>query len=95
MLKVSACDLMSSLLSLHPQCGAALHRKCMEVCQLECENRRGTVFGVDLSLLPRDRPDEVPFVVLRCTAEIESRALSIQVLFTRYHGNQSVEAAVW
>lgn len=51
----------------------------MEVCQLECEHRKGTVFGVDLSLLPRDRPDEVPFVVLHCTSEIESRALSIQV----------------
>lgn len=54
----------------------------MEVCQLECEHRKGTVFGVDLSLLSRDGPDEVPFVVLRCTSEIESRALSIQVLFT-------------
>lgn len=54
----------------------------MEVFQIECEHRKGTVFGVDLSLLPRDRPDEVPFVVVHCTSEIESRALSIQVLFT-------------
>ncbi|XP_067332759.1 GEM-interacting protein isoform X2 [Channa argus] len=63
------------------ECGLALHRKCMEVFQLECEHRRGTVFGVDLSLLLRDRPDEVPFVVLRCTSEIESRALSIQGVY--------------
>uniref|UniRef100_A0A3Q3Q2K8 Uncharacterized protein n=1 Tax=Monopterus albus TaxID=43700 RepID=A0A3Q3Q2K8_MONAL len=63
------------------ECGMALHRKCMEVCQLECENRKGTVFGVDLSLLAGDRPDEVPFVVLRCTSEIESRALSIQGVY--------------
>ncbi|XP_008289385.1 GEM-interacting protein isoform X2 [Stegastes partitus] len=63
------------------ECGLALHRKCMEVCQLECEHRKGTVFGVDLSLLQRDRPDEVPFVVLRCTSEIESRALSIQGVY--------------
>lgn len=54
----------------------------MEVCQLECEHRKGTVFGVDLSLLPRDSPDEVPFVVLQCTAEVESRALSVQVSFS-------------
>lgn len=53
----------------------------MEVCQLECEHKKGSVFGVDLSLLPRDRPDEVPFVVILCTSEIESRALSVQVLF--------------
>ena len=54
----------------------------MEVCQLECEHRKGTVFGVDLSVLSRDRPDGVPFVVLHCISEIESRALSVQVLFT-------------
>lgn len=53
----------------------------MEVCQLECENKKGTVFGVDLSVLLRDRPDEVPFVVVHCTSEIENRALSVQVLF--------------
>ncbi|XP_037649187.1 GEM-interacting protein [Sebastes umbrosus] len=63
------------------ECGLALHRKCMEVCQLECENKKGTVFGVDLSLLFRDRPEEVPFVVLLCTSEIESRALSIQGVY--------------
>lgn len=63
------------------QCGLALHRKCMESCQLECENRKGTVFGVDLSVIPRDKQDEVPFVVLQCTAEIEHRALSVQVRF--------------
>ncbi|KAM7371780.1 hypothetical protein PAMP_008990 [Pampus punctatissimus] len=63
------------------ECGLALHRKCMEVCQLECENRKGTVFGVDLSLLLRDKPEEVPFVVLNCTSEIESRALSVQGVY--------------
>ncbi|XP_076609076.1 GEM-interacting protein [Chaetodon auriga] len=63
------------------ECGLAMHRKCMEVCQLECEHRKGTVFGVDLSLLPRDSPDEVPFVVLQCTSEIESRALSVQGVY--------------
>ncbi|XP_020496591.2 GEM-interacting protein [Labrus bergylta] len=63
------------------ECGLALHRKCMEVCQSECEHRKGTVFGVDLSLMSHDRPDEVPFVVLRCTSEIESRALSVQGVY--------------
>lgn len=63
------------------QCGLAMHRKCMEVCQLECENRKGTVFGVDLSLMCQDEPDKVPFVVRLCTTEIENRALSVQVLF--------------
>ncbi|CAK6978346.1 GEM-interacting protein [Scomber scombrus] len=63
------------------ECGLALHRKCMDVCQLECENRKGTMFGVDLSLLLRDKQDLVPFVVLHCTSEIESRALSVQGVY--------------
>ncbi|KAM6904515.1 GEM-interacting protein isoform 2-T2 [Xenentodon cancila] len=63
------------------ECGLALHRKCMEVCQLECEHNKGTVFGVDLSLMSQDSPEEVPFVVLRCTSEIESRALSVQGVY--------------
>ncbi|XP_055008384.1 GEM-interacting protein isoform X2 [Boleophthalmus pectinirostris] len=63
------------------ECSLALHRKCMEICQLECEHAKGTVFGIDLSLLPRDKPDEVPFVVLRCISEIESRALSVQGVY--------------
>ncbi|XP_035037422.2 GEM-interacting protein isoform X1 [Hippoglossus stenolepis] len=82
MVKCKQCDTYIVVSGVEcEECGAALHRKCMEVCQLECENRRGTVFGVDLSLLPRDRPDEVPFVVQRCTSEIESRALSVQGVY--------------
>ncbi|KAM3864422.1 GEM-interacting protein [Diretmus argenteus] len=63
------------------ECGLAVHRKCMEVCQLECERRKGVVFGVGLSLLPQDGPDEVPFLVRRCTSEVESRALTLQGVY--------------
>ncbi|KAJ4921495.1 hypothetical protein JOQ06_014310 [Pogonophryne albipinna] len=63
------------------ECGLAMHRKCMEVCQLECENRKGTVFGVDLSLMCQDESDKVPFVVRLCTTEIENRALSVQGVY--------------
>ncbi|XP_029292722.1 GEM-interacting protein isoform X2 [Cottoperca gobio] len=63
------------------ECGLAFHRKCMEVCLLECENTKGTVFRVDLSLLSQDQPNKVPFVVLLCTSEIESRALSVQGVY--------------
>lgn len=72
------------------QCGLALHRKCMESCQLECEHRKGTVFGVDLSVIPRHKQDEVPFVVMQCTSEIEHRALSVQVVF-----NIAINKMVW
>ncbi|XP_034151126.1 GEM-interacting protein isoform X2 [Esox lucius] len=63
------------------ECGLTVHRKCLEVLQQECENRKGILFGVGFSLLPRERPDEVPFVVQRCTAEIESRALTVQGVY--------------
>ncbi|XP_051904366.1 GEM-interacting protein [Hippocampus zosterae] len=63
------------------ECGLGLHRKCMEVCQMECDINKGKVFGVPLSLLLRHTPDDVPFVVRRCTAEIESRALSLQGVY--------------
>ncbi|XP_026116780.1 GEM-interacting protein-like [Carassius auratus] len=63
------------------ECGLAVHRKCLEVCQMECEYRRGFIFGMEFSLLPRESPDSVPFVVLRCTEEIESRALEVQGVY--------------
>ncbi|KAK7175246.1 hypothetical protein R3I93_002216 [Phoxinus phoxinus] len=63
------------------ECGLAVHRKCLEVCQLECEHRRGFIFGMEFSLLPRESQDCVPFVVLRCTEEIESRALGVQGVY--------------
>lgn len=82
MVKCKQCDTYIVVSGVEcEECGLALHRKCMEVCQLECEHGKGTVFGVDLSLLPYNKPDEVPFVVQRCTSEIESRALSIQGVY--------------
>uniref|UniRef100_A0A8C0Y3G1 GEM interacting protein n=1 Tax=Cyprinus carpio carpio TaxID=630221 RepID=A0A8C0Y3G1_CYPCA len=63
------------------ECGLSVHRKCLEVCQIECEHRRGFIFGMEFSLLPRESLDSVPFVVLRCTEEIESRALGVQGVY--------------
>uniref|UniRef100_A0A671R4Q2 GEM interacting protein n=1 Tax=Sinocyclocheilus anshuiensis TaxID=1608454 RepID=A0A671R4Q2_9TELE len=70
------------------ECGLAVHRKCLEVCQMECEHRRGFIFGMELSLLPRESQDSVPFVVLRCTEEIENRALGVQVGIYRISGSK-------
>uniref|UniRef100_W5MPQ8 GEM interacting protein n=1 Tax=Lepisosteus oculatus TaxID=7918 RepID=W5MPQ8_LEPOC len=63
------------------ECSLVLHRKCLDSCQQECDQRRGFVFGLDFSLVPRDFPEEVPFVVRRCTTEIESRALAVQGVY--------------
>ncbi|XP_031431662.1 GEM-interacting protein isoform X2 [Clupea harengus] len=63
------------------ECGLVIHRKCLEVCQLECEQRKGLLFGTCLSLLPRETPDEVPYIVRVCTAEIENRAMTVQGVY--------------
>uniref|UniRef100_A0A5F9CRK7 GEM interacting protein n=1 Tax=Oryctolagus cuniculus TaxID=9986 RepID=A0A5F9CRK7_RABIT len=42
---------------------------------------RTPLFGVDFLQLPRDFPEEVPFVVTKCTAEIEHRALGVQGIY--------------
>ncbi|KAM3598314.1 uncharacterized protein V6R79_016598 [Siganus canaliculatus] len=82
MIKCKQCDNYIVVSGIEcEECGLALHRKCMEVCQLECDHRKGTVFGVDLSQLPHDGPNDVPFVVQLCTSEIESRALSVQGVY--------------
>ncbi|XP_062388874.1 GEM-interacting protein isoform X2 [Sardina pilchardus] len=63
------------------ECGIVMHRKCLEVCQLECEQQKGLLFGTGFSLLPRETPEEVPYIVRVCTAEIENRALGMQGVY--------------
>ncbi|XP_023677659.2 GEM-interacting protein isoform X1 [Paramormyrops kingsleyae] len=70
------------------ECGLAVHRKCLEVCQIECDHKTGTVFGVKFSLVQTDISGKVPFLVQRCTTEIESRALTVQGVY-RVSGSKS------
>ncbi|XP_026873075.2 GEM-interacting protein isoform X2 [Electrophorus electricus] len=64
-----------------PQCGLAVHRKCLDLCQTECDSRRGNVFSVEFCQLPQEQPHKVPFIVQVCTSEIESRALTVQGIY--------------
>lgn len=68
---------------LHPQCFLTCHKRCLETLLILCGHRRlparSALFGVDFLQLPRDFPEEVPFLVTRCTAEMEQRALNVQV----------------
>ncbi|XP_028842437.1 GEM-interacting protein isoform X2 [Denticeps clupeoides] len=68
-------------------CGLALHRKCLEVCQIECEQRQAVAF----SLLSREHPGEVPYIVRHCTAEVESRALNVQGVYRISGSKQRIE----
>ncbi|XP_076978296.1 GEM-interacting protein isoform X2 [Tamandua tetradactyla] len=64
------------------ECFLTCHKRCLETLLILCGHRRlparTPLFGVDFLQLPRDFPEEVPFVVSRCTAEIEHRALGVQ-----------------
>ncbi|TTL72953.1 GEM-interacting protein [Bagarius yarrelli] len=53
----------------------------VQLHRIECERRRGVLFGVEFSLLPREQPQDIPFLVQRCTEEIESRALNVQGVY--------------
>uniref|UniRef100_A0AAY4DI74 GEM-interacting protein n=1 Tax=Denticeps clupeoides TaxID=299321 RepID=A0AAY4DI74_9TELE len=62
-------------------------RKCLEVCQIECEQRQAVAF----SLLSREHPGEVPYIVRHCTAEVESRALNVQGVYRISGSKQRIE----
>ncbi|NXA15071.1 GMIP protein, partial [Sapayoa aenigma] len=74
------------------ECSLTCHKKCLENLLITCGRRklptRVPLFGVDFSQVPREFPEEIPFLVLRCTAEIESRALGVQGIY-RISGSKS------
>ncbi|XP_046528354.1 GEM-interacting protein isoform X1 [Equus quagga] len=67
------------------ECFLTCHKRCLETLLILCGHRRlparTPLFGVDFLQLPRDFPEEVPFVITRCTAEIEQRALGVQGIY--------------
>ncbi|XP_019592589.2 GEM-interacting protein isoform X1 [Rhinolophus sinicus] len=67
------------------ECFLTCHKRCLETLLILCGHRRlparTALFGVDFLQLPRDFPEEVPFLVTRCTAEIEQRALGVQGIY--------------
>ncbi|XP_059495952.1 GEM-interacting protein isoform X2 [Stegostoma tigrinum] len=73
------------------ECYLACHRKCLESVAIMCGHRklqnRVSLFGVEFAQAPRETADEVPFIIRKCTAEIESRALNVQGLY-RVNGSK-------
>ncbi|XP_075405540.1 GEM-interacting protein [Tenrec ecaudatus] len=67
------------------ECFLTCHKRCLETLLILCGHKRlpprTPLFGVDFLQVPRDFPEEVPFVVTRCTAEIEHRALDVQGIY--------------
>uniref|UniRef100_A0A8C6E2F0 GEM interacting protein n=1 Tax=Moschus moschiferus TaxID=68415 RepID=A0A8C6E2F0_MOSMO len=67
------------------ECFLTCHKRCLETLLILCGHKRmparTSLFGVNFLQLPRDFPEEVPFVITRCTAEIEQRALNVQGIY--------------
>ncbi|NXC75044.1 GMIP protein, partial [Anhinga anhinga] len=67
------------------ECCLACHKKCLENLLIICGHKklpnRVPLFGIDFTQVPRDFPEEVPFIVVKCTSEIEARALGVQGIY--------------
>ncbi|NXL67705.1 GMIP protein, partial [Chordeiles acutipennis] len=67
------------------ECFLACHKKCLENLLITCGHKklpnRVSLFGIDFTQVPRDFPEEVPFIVVKCTSEIEARALGVQGIY--------------
>lgn len=66
-----------------PQCSLACHKKCLETLAIQCGHKklqgRLHLFGIDFTQAARNSPDGIPFIIRKCTSEIENRALNIKV----------------
>ncbi|XP_062827104.1 GEM-interacting protein isoform X2 [Anolis carolinensis] len=67
------------------ECLLACHKKCLENLLINCGHQklpaRASLFGIDFIQVPRDFSEEVPFIVVKCTSEIEARALGVQGIY--------------
>lgn len=68
------------------QCSLACHKKCLETLAIQCGHKklqgRLHLFGIDFTQAARNSPDGIPFIIRKCTSEIENRALNIKVDFS-------------
>lgn len=66
------------------QCSLACHKKCLETLAIQCGHKKLQgklhLFGIDFSQAAKNSPDGIPFIIRKCTSEIENRALNIKVL---------------
>lgn len=81
------------------QCSLACHKKCLETLAIQCGHKklhgRLHLFGIDFTQAANNSPDRIPFIVRKCTSEIESRALNIKVFPPIYILNLALLCASW
>uniref|UniRef100_A0A3Q3FKZ3 Rho GTPase-activating protein 29 n=1 Tax=Labrus bergylta TaxID=56723 RepID=A0A3Q3FKZ3_9LABR len=92
----SKCRECDSLVVFHgaecEECSLACHKKCLETLAIQCGHKklhgRLHLFGIDFVQAARNSPDGIPFIIKKCTSEIESRALNIKGIY-RVNGAKS------
>ncbi|KAG9343620.1 hypothetical protein JZ751_013790 [Albula glossodonta] len=76
----------------HICCYLACHKKCLETLAIQCGHKKlhGKLhlFGIDFALATKNNPDGIPFIIRKCTSEIENRALNIKGIY-RVNGAKS------
>ncbi|XP_076827329.1 rho GTPase-activating protein 29 isoform X2 [Brachyhypopomus gauderio] len=92
----SKCRECDSLVVFHgaecEECSLACHKKCLETLAIQCGHKKLQgklhLFAVDFAQAARNSPDGVPFIIKKCTSEIENRALGIKGIY-RVNGAKS------
>uniref|UniRef100_A0A8C6Z2A3 Rho GTPase-activating protein 29 n=1 Tax=Nothoprocta perdicaria TaxID=30464 RepID=A0A8C6Z2A3_NOTPE len=77
----SKCRECDSLVVFHgaecEECSLACHKKCLETLAIQCGHKklhgRLHLFGVEFAQAAKNIPDGIPFIIKKCTSEIESR----------------------
>ncbi|XP_041339187.1 rho GTPase-activating protein 29 isoform X4 [Pyrgilauda ruficollis] len=74
------------------ECSLACHKKCLETLAIQCGHKklhgRLHLFGVEFAQAAKNIPDGIPFIIKKCTSEIESRALNVKGIY-RVNGAKS------
>ncbi|XP_065804973.1 rho GTPase-activating protein 29 isoform X2 [Labrus bergylta] len=74
------------------ECSLACHKKCLETLAIQCGHKklqgRLHLFGIDFTQAAKNSQDSVPFIIRKCTSEIENRALNIKGIY-RVNGAKS------
>ncbi|XP_029582421.1 rho GTPase-activating protein 29 isoform X1 [Salmo trutta] len=92
----SKCRECDSLVVFHgaecEECSLACHKKCLETLAIQCGHKklqgRLHLFGIDFTQAAKNSPDGIPFIIRKCTSEIEGRALNLKGIY-RVNGAKS------
>ncbi|XP_022609815.1 rho GTPase-activating protein 29-like isoform X2 [Seriola dumerili] len=74
------------------ECSLACHKKCLETLAIQCGHKklqgRLHLFGIDFTQAAKNSQDCIPFIIRKCTSEIENRALNMKGIY-RVNGAKS------